>query len=34
LLTLARRRGVRLVTFDAAVVSLAQGSDVELLTML
>jgi toxin-antitoxin system PIN domain toxin len=31
LLTLARRRGVRLVTFDAAIVSLAGGRDVELL---
>lgn len=34
LLTLARRRGVRLVTFDAAIDSLAQGRDVELLTIL
>jgi len=34
LLTLARRRGVRLVTFDAAIVNLAQGRDVELLTTL
>jgi uncharacterized protein len=34
LLTLARRRGVRLVTFDAAIASLAQGRDVELLTTL
>jgi toxin-antitoxin system PIN domain toxin len=34
LLTLARRRGVRLVTFDAAIISLAQGRDVELLTTL
>ncbi|MGH3970646.1 MAG: TA system VapC family ribonuclease toxin [Mycobacterium sp.] len=34
LLTLARRSGVRLVTFDAAVITLAQGSDVELLTAL
>lgn len=34
LLTLARRRGVRLVTFDAAIVALAQGRDVELLTTL
>jgi predicted nucleic acid-binding protein len=34
LLTLARRRGVRLVTFDAAIVGLAQGRDVELLTTL
>jgi toxin-antitoxin system PIN domain toxin len=32
LLTLARRRGVRLVTFDAGIVALAQGRDVELLT--
>jgi toxin-antitoxin system PIN domain toxin len=32
LLALARRRGVRLVTFDAAVLALAQGRDVELLT--
>jgi predicted nucleic acid-binding protein len=32
LLTLARRRGVRLVTFDAGVVALAGGRDVELLT--
>lgn len=34
LLTLAHRKGVRLVTFDAAVVTLAQGRDVELLTTL
>lgn len=34
LLTLARRHGVRLVTFDAGVESLAQGRDVELLTTL
>ncbi len=34
LLTLARRRGMRLVTFDAAVHVLAGGHDVELLTML
>jgi predicted nucleic acid-binding protein len=34
LLTLARRRGVGLVTFDAASVSLAHGRDVELLTTL
>jgi uncharacterized protein len=34
LLTLARRRGVRLVTFDAAILPLAQGRDVELLTTL
>lgn len=32
LLTVARRAGVRLATFDAAIVSLAQGRDVELLT--
>ncbi len=32
LLTLARRRGVRLVTFDAGLLALAQGHDVELLT--
>ena len=34
LLTLARRSGARLVTFDAAIVALAQGRDVELLTTL
>jgi uncharacterized protein len=34
LLTLARRRGVRLVTFDAGVLALSQGRDVELLTVL
>lgn len=34
LLTLARRRGVRLVTFDAALVTLARQRDVELLTTL
>lgn len=34
LLTLARRRGARLVTFDAAIVELAAGTDVELLTAL
>lgn len=32
LLTLARRQGVRLVTFDAALVALADGRDIELLT--
>ncbi|OBG31718.1 TA system VapC family ribonuclease toxin [Mycobacterium sp. E3198] len=32
LLALARRRGVRLVTFDTAIAALAQGQDVELLT--
>ncbi|OHU92300.1 TA system VapC family ribonuclease toxin [Mycobacterium talmoniae] len=34
LLTLARRRGIRLVTFDGAVAALAQGRDVELLRVL
>jgi uncharacterized protein len=34
LLALARRRGMRLVTFDAAVLKLAEGRDVELLTAL
>lgn len=35
LLTLARRRGVRLVTFDASIVSMACGGDeVEVLTAL
>jgi predicted nucleic acid-binding protein len=32
LLTLARRRGVQLVTFDAGLARLAAGRDVELLT--
>jgi uncharacterized protein len=32
LLTLARRSGVHLITFDAALVALAQDRDVELLT--
>src|ERR1700749_3121570 len=32
LLTLARRRGVRLVTFDAGIAHLADERDVELLT--
>jgi toxin-antitoxin system PIN domain toxin len=32
LLTLARRRGVALLTFDAAIVALGGGRDVELLT--
>jgi uncharacterized protein len=32
LLALARRRGVRLVTFDSAIVALAKKQDVELLT--
>lgn len=34
LLALARRRGVRLVTFDTAIVALGEGRDVELLTWL
>ena len=34
LLTLVRRRGVRLVTFDAGVLALAERHDVELLTAL
>ncbi|TQN41397.1 hypothetical protein FHU33_0765 [Blastococcus colisei] len=34
LLTLARRRGVRLVTFDAGLAALAAGRDVELLRVL
>lgn len=34
LLTLARRRGVRLVTFDAAIGVLGGGRDVEVLTVL
>lgn len=34
LLTLARRRSVRLVTFDTAVATLAEGADVEVLTTL
>lgn len=34
LLVLARRRGVRLVTFDAGLAALAQAGDVELLTTL
>jgi toxin-antitoxin system PIN domain toxin len=34
LLTLARRRGVRLLTFDAGLLALAEGRDVELLTRL
>lgn len=34
LLTLARRRSVRLVTFDAGVLALGEGRDVELLTRL
>lgn len=34
LLTLARRRGVRLVTFDAALGALAEAGDLEVLTVL
>ena len=34
LLTLARRCGVRLVTFDTGVLALGQGRDVELLSVL
>jgi uncharacterized protein len=34
LLTLARRRGVRLLTFDAGILALSKGRDVELLTVL
>jgi len=34
LLTLARRRGVRIVTFDAGLAALAEGHDVELLTIM
>lgn len=34
LLTLARRSGMRLVTFDAGIRTLAEGHDVELLTAL
>lgn len=33
LLTLARRRGLRLITFDVGVHALAQGRDVELLNV-
>jgi predicted nucleic acid-binding protein len=33
LLTLARRRGFRLLTFDAALAKLAQDQDVELLSI-
>ncbi len=32
LLTLARRRGVRLVTFDTGIAALANGRDVEILS--
>jgi uncharacterized protein len=34
LLTLARRRGVRLVTFDASILAVGDRSDVEVLTAL
>jgi predicted nucleic acid-binding protein len=34
LLTLARRRGVRVVTFDAGFAALAGGRDVEVLRLL
>jgi uncharacterized protein len=34
LLTLARRRGARVVTFDSGLAALAGGGDVELLTTL
>jgi toxin-antitoxin system PIN domain toxin len=34
LLTLARRRGVRLVTFDSRILSMGDGKDVEILTTL
>lgn len=34
LLTLARRRDVRLVTFDASILALGDGDDVEVLTTL
>lgn len=34
LLTLARRHSIRLVTFDAAILALGQGSDVDVLTTL
>ncbi len=34
LLTLARRRGVRLVTFDASILAMGDGNDVEVLTTL
>jgi hypothetical protein len=34
LLALARRRGMRLVTFDAGALTLAEGHHVELLTAL
>jgi toxin-antitoxin system PIN domain toxin len=34
LLTLARRRGLRLVTFDASILATGDGNDVEVLTTL
>jgi uncharacterized protein len=34
LLTLARRRGVRLVTFDSSILAMGNGDDVEVLTTL
>jgi predicted nucleic acid-binding protein len=34
LLALARRHGMRLVTFDAGAAALADGRDVEVLTVL
>ena len=34
LLTLARRRGVRLVTFDASILAIGDRDDVEVLTIL
>jgi toxin-antitoxin system PIN domain toxin len=34
LLTLARRRGVRLVTFDTGMLAMSKGRDVELLSVL
>jgi uncharacterized protein len=34
LLTLARRRRVRLVTFDASIFAMGDGNDVEVLTTL
>ena len=34
LLTLARRRSVRLVTFDSSVLAMGDGNDVEVLTLL
>ncbi len=34
LLTMSRRCGVRLVTFDASILAMANGNDVEVLTIL